>query len=130
MWILDSIAAIILGALSGMGIGGGGLLVIYLTLVKNTDQIMAQGLNLYFFLFASIGALFLHFRKRRINYVAVLCLAAFGIPAALFGSLASAATDPGVLRAVFGIMLVATGGIGLLRAALRFKRDKKKIEKK
>lgn len=130
MWLIDSIAAFFLGALSGMGIGGGGLLVIYLTLLKETDQITAQGLNLYFFLFASIGALFLHYRKRKINYSAVLILAAFGMPAALFGSFASASTDPGFLRMAFGFMLIITGSVGLIKSGVRYVRQKKKIEKK
>ena len=40
----------LLAALSGMGVGGGGLFVIYLSLFTNTPQLTAQGMNLLFFL--------------------------------------------------------------------------------
>ena len=40
-WI-SSIAALIISALSGMGVGGGGLFVIYLALLTDTPQLAAQ----------------------------------------------------------------------------------------
>jgi len=118
-----------MGALSGMGIGGGGLLVIYLTLVKGTGQIEAQGLNLYFFLFASAAALFVHCTKRRINYPLVLYLAAFGMPAALVGGYVASVTDPQTVRVLFGVMLMLAGSVSLVKTVsggLRHKKERKK----
>jgi len=115
MIIADALCAFIMGGLSGMGIGGGGLLVIYLTLVKGTDQLSAQGLNLYFFVFASCAALFVHCRKRKINYPLALSLALFGMPCALFGSYLANLLHPELLKKAFGIMLIIAGGISLLR---------------
>ncbi|MBE6587522.1 MAG: sulfite exporter TauE/SafE family protein [Ruminococcaceae bacterium] len=125
MTIIDMIASFFMGALSGMGIGGGGLLVIYLTLVRGTDQISAQGLNLYFFLFASAAALFVHCTKRRINYPLVLILAAFGMPMSFAGSLAASAARPETVRVIFGVMLIIAGGISLIRALCAYLRNKK-----
>ena len=53
MDIIDTVVAFFASALAAMGVGGGGLLVIYLTLVRATEQISAQGINLFFFLFSS-----------------------------------------------------------------------------
>ena len=129
MVIVDLIAAFLMGALSGMGIGGGGLLVIYLTLFRNTPQVSAQGINLYFFVFASIAALVIHCRKRRINYPLVLLLSAFGMPLSLLGGLLAARTDPELLRKLFGGMLIVAGGISLVRTVSPYIINKKERKK-
>ena len=52
--MVSFIVALITSVLSGLGIGGGGLLVIYLAFFTDTPQITAQGINLLFFIFSSI----------------------------------------------------------------------------
>ena len=115
MVIIDFAAAILLGALSGMGIGGGGLLVIYLTLIRSVDQISAQGLNLFFFIFASAAALLVHMTKRKIPLGILLYCSAFGMAAAYFGAAAANAVNPVLVRKLFGGMLAIAGGIALAR---------------
>jgi len=41
MWILNIIVGAATAVLAGLGVGGGGLLVIYLTLVLNLPQLQA-----------------------------------------------------------------------------------------
>ena len=55
--VIDILAGILIGTLTGMGIGGGGLLVIYLTAVRGMPQLSAQGCNLLFFIFAASASL-------------------------------------------------------------------------
>ena len=129
MWLVDVIAAFIMGALSGMGIGGGGLLVIYLTIVRGLLQTQSQGINLYFFLFASVAALFVHVRKRRLNYSMILFLAVFGMPFAFFGGYFASVTDPEFIRKIFGTMLIIAGGISLIREGKGYIKNKKEIKK-
>ena len=129
MVIIDMAVAFFMGALSGMGIGGGGLLVNYLTLIRHVGQTQAQGVNLYFFLFASAAALFVHCRRRKISYSTVLTIAAAGLPTALAGSLTATASRPELLRSLFGIMLILAGGLSLLSTARRFCIDKKERKK-
>ena len=50
MW-LDILVSFLIATLSGLGIGSGGLLVIYLTLLDGMPQLRAQGVNLVFFSF-------------------------------------------------------------------------------
>ena len=98
-----------------MGIGGGGLLVIYLTLVRGVGQLEAQGMNLYFFIFASAAALFVHIAKRKINYPLILLTSSVGMLGAYGGSALASVTDPELIRRVFGAMLLVSGGISLFR---------------
>jgi uncharacterized membrane protein YfcA len=51
------LAAAAAGVLSGFGVGGGTLLLIYLTAVLGMEQHLAQGINLLYFLPAAAAAL-------------------------------------------------------------------------
>ncbi len=124
MLIFDIIAGLSIGILSGMGIGGGGLLVVYLTVLRNMDQISAQGINLYYFIFASAAALLVHMRKRKINFPLVLYFSLFGMPAAFLGCAAAKASAPETVRSAFGGMLIVAGLISLFRQLSALKNAK------
>ncbi len=109
----DAIFGFAAAVLSGLGVGSGGLLVIYLTLAENYEQITAQGLNLLFFLFSSGAAMLFHVMKRNINYSAVAFLVAFGLVGALIGSLLLKLLGSDAVRKIFGIMLIFSGVVTL-----------------
>lgn len=117
MEILDLFAALGIATLSGMGVGSGGLLVIYLTLLREMGQLAAQGMNLLFFLFSSSSSLLIHaFRRRlRINLIVVLTLS--GMVGSWFGAALAPELDPALLRRLFGGMLTLSGLIVLFRPA-------------
>ena len=117
--LIDIICGILFGALAGMGIGGGGLLVIYLTLFDGIEQRLAQGVNLYFFIFAGAASLLLHINKRNINLPFVLIWSFFGCFTAVLGAKASSAVDPSLLRRIFGIMLITAGSITLVKSFVK-----------
>ena len=56
--ILNMIVGFLVALLMGMGVGGGGLFVIFLTLCLNYGQINAQGTNLLFFIIAILASFF------------------------------------------------------------------------
>ena len=98
-----------------MGVGGGGLFIIFLSLFTDTPHIYAQGMNLIFFLFSSGSAVCFHLMKRQIFVTAVLLMASFGIFGSIFGSLLSSVVDPALLKKGFGIILVVSGILSLKR---------------
>ena len=59
-WLIALLAGTITGILSAFGIGGGSLLLIYLTSFAAIDQHQAQGINLLYFLPAAAAALPAH----------------------------------------------------------------------
>ena len=111
MLTVSLIVAFIVSVLSGMGVGGGGLFVIYLALFTDVPQLQIQGINLAFFLFSSLSSITIHLRKRRIFTSSVLSMATTGIVGAILGSLLSARIEQSILRKMFGIMLLFTGGV-------------------
>ncbi|MBQ7820663.1 MAG: sulfite exporter TauE/SafE family protein [Clostridia bacterium] len=102
-------------ALAGLGVGGGGLLVIYLVLCAGVKQLAAQGINLIFFLFSSGAAMLIHFRKRRIPLKFTLLLSAAGIAGAVLGSMAAETVSDELVRTLFGVLLTVSGTIALFR---------------
>ena len=107
--IVAVLASFVIAALSGMGVGGGGLFVIYLSLLTDTPQLAAQGLNLLFFLFSSGASLPVHLMKRTLLPRVILLMASSGLLGALLGTVLSAHLEGRVLRKIFGMMLVVSG---------------------
>ena len=107
------LVALLIAALSGLGIGSGGLLVIYLTLVEGADQLIAQGINLLFFLFSSGASLVFHLKKRRLFGGVILIMSLAGLVGAAAGSLLALSLPSHVLRRLFGGMLTASGMVVL-----------------
>lgn len=111
--IADLLVAFAVAVLAGMGVGGGGLLVLYLTLFGHVSQLEAQGINLVFFLAASLGALVLHGKRRRLCLRRVLILSVSGAMTALLGGYLATLVSRVILRKLFGGLLVLSGGVSL-----------------
>ncbi len=112
--MLDIIVGTAVAVLSGMGVGSGGLLIVYLTLAAGMSQAPAQALNLFFFLFAASASTAVNIRRRNIAWGCVILLGLGGAVGAIAGSAIAAVAKPRVLRMLFGIMLTVTGARGLI----------------
>ena len=99
----------LLGFLTGMGVGGGSLLILWLTLALGFDQTTARGINLLFFLPASAICCIFRLRQGRLNLRKCLPAIVSGCAVAVLGSLIAASVDTSVLRKPFGILLLMTG---------------------
>lgn len=66
------------GVLSGCGIGGGSLLLLWLTLVQDMPQFTAGGINLLYFLACAPAALVSHLKNHLIDRGAVKFCVPFG----------------------------------------------------
>ncbi len=108
------IATFITAALCGMGVGSGGIFIVYLTLIAGYEQYAAQGLNLYFFIFATAAAMAVHIRKRELPLRRLFYLCGFGIIGCICGSLLARELDGELLKKIFAVVLIFTGGISLL----------------
>lgn len=111
----DIIAGIVIAILTGLGIGSGGLLVIYLTLFGNVPQIAAQGLNLLFFIFSAGASMIVHLQKRKIFFSLVLLLILSAIPGVFAGVFLADFLPVDLVRIIFGVMLVLSGTLTLFR---------------
>ncbi len=97
------------GILSGMGIGGGSLLILYLTAVAGVDQYTAGNMNLLYFLCCAPAALISHIRAKRVAWSAVLWCTLTGVVTSLLAAWVATQLDTGLLRRLFGVLLLYVG---------------------
>ena len=107
--LVTVLVATALGFLTGLGIGGGSLLILWLTAVLGMEQQTARSLNLLFFLPSALVSCLLRRKQGLLNWKAFL-------PAILSGSIAAAVftciganVDTKLLRKLFGGLLILTG---------------------
>ena len=108
-WVLALAAGALTGVLSGFGVGGGTLLLVYMTLVAGLEQTLAQGINLLYFLPAGLMALPAHVKNGYIEKSALLPTIGAGLVCAAGGAWVATAVDMGLLRKCFGAFLVVIG---------------------
>ena len=118
------LATFLISALMGMGVGGGGLFVIYLTLCLSYPQILAQGTNLFFFVIAGVASIFYHFKKRQIVLWQVCLMIIFGSGGSILFSKLALSLDPKYPRIALGVLLVISGLITLFNIIIKAKRKK------
>ena len=116
----------LIAVLTGMGMGSGGLLVVFLTLLLNVPQVTAQGVNLLFFLFASGASLLLHIQKRRLSFFLLLLIATAGVLGSLPGSFVATLLPEVWVRRIFGGMLLLSGGVSFLKKNKKTEKTAKK----
>ena len=71
-FLIAVLAGLLCGVLSGFGIGGGSLLMVWLTAAQSMEQRTAQGANLLYFLPTAACSLFFHVKNKQIVWRAVL----------------------------------------------------------
>ncbi len=125
MEVQNFTAALAIAVLAGLGVGSGGLFIVYLSAVCAYGQIEAQSANLVFFIFASGASLLWHYSRRQVRPKELFLIVAGGIAGSFIGSRTASVTDPEILRKLFGVMLTLSGTLTLLR----IKRKKAKSEK-
>ena len=108
-FLLAILAGLICGVLSGFGIGGGSLLMVWMTAVLLMEQKAAQGINLLYFLPTAACALIFHAKNRQLCWRAILPAAIAGCAAAIPGALLAAQIEMALLRKLFGGFLLAVG---------------------
>ena len=107
--VLTLPVAAILGFLAGLGVGGGSLLILWLTLVVGMDYADARTVNLLFFLPSAAIATLFHRKQGSVDfrkiYPAILC----GCAAAAFCAILGRYLDTALIQKLFGGLLLFTG---------------------
>ena len=98
-----------LGFLAGLGVGGGSLLMLWLTLAVGMDYTAARTINLLFFLPSAFIATLFHHKQGTVPIKNILpAIIAGCIAAALFSHIGKQ-IDTDLLKKVFGTLLLFTG---------------------
>lgn len=98
-----------LGFLSGLGVGGGSLLMLWLTVVLYMDHSVARAINLMFFLPSALIACLFRWRQGALRLDKALPAMIAGCAFAGLFAWLSTVIDIGILKKLFGCLLLATG---------------------
>lgn len=108
-----NIAALLAGLLSGiigaMGMGGGAVLIIYLSVFTQTEQLASQGINLMFFIPIGLLAVIIYAFKKQIKWKTTLLLAAWGLLGAVIGLMITDLLGGELTAKLFGGLLILIG---------------------
>ncbi len=104
--IISSFLSAVLGA---MGVGGGTVLIIYLTTFLAMEQKSAQGINLLFFLLTGILAVISNIKKELVDKKALKELIIISLPGLIAGFVLLNFISATLLKKLFGVILLSIG---------------------
>ena len=108
-FIISVLAGLGTGVISAWGIGGGSLLVVYMTAFAGVAQQTAQGINLMYFLPASLTALWSHIKNKLVETKLALYAAAAGVLTAVTTSFLASGIDTSLMKKIFGVFIIIIG---------------------
>ena len=99
----------VLGFLAGLGIGGGSLLILWLTLVLELSQGTASSINLLFFIPSALVACLFRLKQGILDIKRILPALLAGCVGAVVFTLLGNRVDTELLKKPFGCLLLLTG---------------------
>ncbi len=108
--LFGALAGALAGVLTGFGVGGGSLLMIFMTTVAHIEQHMAQGINLFYFLPTASAALVTHCKEKQVCRRILLPAILAGLCSAAVGAFLAQLIDKDLMRKLFGVLLLYVGG--------------------
>ena len=108
-WLIAVLAGAATGILSGFGIGGGTLLLIYMTAFAGVEQHLAQGINLLYFLPTAATALPSHMKNGFIDKKTAIPAILAGLVGTALAAWAATGLDVELLHRCFGGFLIVVG---------------------
>ena len=106
--LVNAFIGLVLGVLAGLGVGGGSLLMLWLTLVLDMEPIVAKSVNLLFFLPTALAASVYRWRKTKPPWKIILPAAIAGCCAAAICAWLGQMLDTDLLKKLFGILMLFT----------------------
>ncbi len=105
----ELMVGLLTGILSGFGVGGGSLLMLYLTMFAGVQQYTAGGINLLYFIACAPAALWSHVKNGLVERPAVLWCTLAGLPVSVAAAFLASWINVDLLRRAFGVLLLYIG---------------------
>lgn len=105
--VIDILVGMLLGFLTGLGTGGGSLLMLWLTLVRGASPMLAKTVNLMFFLPCALASVLLNYKKGMLKKA--LLPIVLGCISAGCSSIVSKNINTEQLKKLFGVLLLILG---------------------
>lgn len=118
MDVLLFLAALFSGICASMGLGGGSILILYLTFFMGIDRIVAGGVNLLFFIPVAMVSVFMSVKAKSYKIKEVIPYALSGMIFSALGIYLAIYLKSKTVSFVFGIALLIMGiyeGVSVIR---------------
>ena len=116
--------AFLTGIFASMGLGGGMVLIVYLTVFAGFSQLAAQGIILVFFIPIAIISLVLHTKNKLVEWKKAVPAVLWGTAAVIISAWLANRIEQSLLSKAFGIFLILMG-----LKELFFKSEKHKFKR-
>jgi uncharacterized membrane protein YfcA len=107
--MVNFLVGAVLGFLSGLGVGGGSLLLLWMTLVIGASQSTARVMNLMFFIPSALAACFFRLKQGKLDIPKLLPSILAGCICAFLVSTFQVRLPQTLLKKLFGGLLLLTG---------------------
>ena len=104
--MLEIVTGTISGIISGIGMGGGTILIVLLVYALGINQHVAQASNLIFFIPTAIISVIINIKQKLLDLKTGIIVGVSGILGAIIGALISKNINDNLLKKIFGIFLV------------------------
>lgn len=108
-YILPFISGAACGALAGCGVGGGTLLLLYLTALAGVSFKDAKFINLLFFIVCAAIALVSHIKNKLVCKKTAIACILWGAPLALLGAIFANRLSQNIMSKIFAVLFIAAG---------------------
>lgn len=103
------IAAFVAGIFASLGVGGGMILILFLTIFEGTDQIAAQGINLIYFIPIALLSIVIHKKNKLIELKKIIPAIITGVAGAIAGTYLAQYIGSPMLSKIFGGFILLIG---------------------
>lgn len=123
--MIEIIFGVIAGMVTGLGMGGGTILILLLSLFMDLDQHMAQATNLVFFIPTSLAAIFINIKQKNVDGKVAFIISIFGVIGAMIGAIISEKISSNALRKYFAIFILIIAFHEIYQLYKEYKKKKK-----
>lgn len=115
--------------LSSMGLGAGSVLILYLVLLQNVEQVTAQGINLMFSIPIALVSIYFHHKNNMLlPFKTCAKISAFGVIGAIIGSFIALNVNVKIIKYLFSAFLFFVAVKSFFTSVNGIKNNKKKCK--
>ena len=117
------------GIFSGIGMGGGTILIFLLTTFGGIEQHIAQATNLIYFIPTAMSAIIVNYKNKNIDTKLAKTVSIWGAVGAVIGAIISSKIEIYKLKKLFGIFLAIIAIHEIYTLIKEYKENKKRYNK-
>ena len=104
--MIEVLIGCVAGIVGGLGMGGGTVLILFLSLFLNIEQHIAQATNIIFFVPTALAAICVSLKNKNVNIKVGIPICLWGCLGAFIGACISTKMEISILRKCFGVFLI------------------------